>query len=91
MLRMWMIIPLLFACVPQMAHMELHAETSDHTYAPITQTVCNSYGLHVRECPSTECKVVGWLQDGDKVVVRSESIRWTKIVGGWVRNRYLCQ
>lgn len=53
-------------------------------------TVCNSYGLNIRACPSTECKIVGWLQDGDIVTVRSESIRWTKIDGGWVRNRYLC-
>lgn len=61
------------------------------TYAPQVMTVCDSGGLNVRACPSTECKIVDWLEDGDTVTVHSQSIRWNAVDGGWVRNRYLCK
>jgi hypothetical protein len=58
---------------------------------PQVMTVCNSYGLNVRECGGLECAVVDWLQDGDAVVIRTRSDGWAEVEQGWVSERYLCK
>lgn len=55
---------------------------------PVLATVATE-ALHVRECASIDCRVIGWLRQGDTIHITGPCAgNWAQVQDGWINAVY---